>query len=87
MLANCIACTQIIEVSTYNFHKVYECEKKQDFKQCRRCKEAVEVDFYEQHITAFDCQKSTDQLRCPLCHKDIPAVLDDNGERNDEKSW
>jgi len=47
MLANCVACTQIIEVSTYNFHKISECEKKSDFRQCRRCKEAVEVDFYE----------------------------------------
>jgi len=38
-------------------------------------------------VTALECQKATDQLRCPLCHKDITAVLDEDGTRNDEKTW
>ena len=31
MLTNCTACTQIIEVSAYNEHKLTQCEKKADF--------------------------------------------------------
>jgi hypothetical protein len=52
MLTNCVACTQIIEVSSYTQHKLDECEKKADFKKCNRCLEAIELDFFEQHDTA-----------------------------------
>lgn len=31
MLTNCTACTQIIEVSAYNEHKLTQCDKKADF--------------------------------------------------------
>jgi len=72
MLTNCSACTQIIEVSSYNFHKLEQCEKKADFKQCSRCNEAVEVDFFEQHTQELKCLRSNKEfLRCALCHKDI----------------
>ena len=52
MLTNCVACTQIIEVGNYTEHKLEQCEKKHDFRQCPRCKEAIELDFFEQHVVA-----------------------------------
>ena len=82
MLTNCAGCTQIIEVSSYNEHKLNQCEKKSDFKQCLRCKEAVEADFYEQHTKTLACIKATNLIRCPLCHKDLPKVFD-----SEEKTW
>jgi len=71
MLTNCVACTQIIEVSNYTEHKLEQCEKKGDFRQCPRCLEAVELDFYEQHVVALKCHPHTELPRCPLCHLDI----------------
>ena len=84
MLTNCSACTQIIEVSSYNEHKLYQCDKKSDFKQCNRCKEAIDVDFYEQHIQSLTCAKATGMLRCPLCHKDLPNTQNFESE---DKIW
>ena len=82
MLTNCAGCTQIIEVSSYNEHKLLQCSKKADFKSCPRCKMAVEADFYEQHVTSLKCVPSDAQMvRCPLCQRDLPV------EESEEKTW
>ena len=84
MLTNCVGCTQIIEVSAYNEHKLTQCSKKADFKQCPRCLMAIEADFYEQHITRLDCvpaQEEEDYVRCPQCQKDLLI------EESEEKAW
>ena len=81
MLTNCTGCTQIIEVSSYTEHKLTQCEKKADFKQCDRCKEAIEADFYEQHVKQQKCPVATNLIRCPLCHKDIGEA------ESEEKAW
>ena len=81
MLTNCAGCTQIIEVSSYTDHKLNQC--KHEYKQCPRCKEAIEADFYEQHTKSLTCVPANNQLRCPLCHKDL---VQGPGE-SEEKVW
>lgn len=76
MLTNCNACGQIIEVSALNTHLLKECVKKEDYKQCKRCKESISTEIYDEHTSALACApwKPVSQAnRCPLCHKDIGA--------------
>jgi len=46
MLTNCNACGQIIEVSSLNSHLVKECVKKDQHKQCKRCRESIHIESY-----------------------------------------
>jgi len=55
MLTNCNACAQIIEVSSLNNHLLKECLKKENYRQCKRCKESIYVEQYEAHFTAKGC--------------------------------
>ncbi len=50
MLAECLYCKQVIEVESLNPHLLTECEKKDEFKECARCKESVHRDTYEEHV-------------------------------------
>ena len=74
MLLPCFKCGQIIEIPYLNHHFLNECQYKKQFKQCPRCKEAVLIKDYDQHIADKSCNafKSSNVCnRCPLCHNDI----------------
>jgi len=74
MLIPCFKCKQIVEISGLNQHYLNECEQKKQFKQCSRCREAVLIKDYQQHITDKSCNpfKAVNICnRCPLCHNDI----------------
>ena len=74
MLLPCFKCGQIIEIPYLNHHFLNECQYKKQFKQCPRCKEAVLIKDYDQHVADKSCNafKSSNVCnRCPLCHNDI----------------
>lgn len=55
MLTNCNACGQIIEVSALNAHLLKECVKKDQYKQCKRCRESIHIDLFADHTASLTC--------------------------------
>ncbi len=77
LFGNCIKCRKIIEIRMLNNHMLSECAYKNEFKVCKRCKEAVEYSEYEGHVKDNICNpaKNINSCnRCPLCHKDVPPL-------------
>ena len=71
MLVACPLCSQISEILHLNSHMLQECESKDLVKQCPRCKEAIHVEEYEQHVDEQSCLSAkpvSKANRCPLCH-------------------
>lgn len=51
-----------------------DCDNKELFRNCPRCKEAVLTKDYDLHIAEKSClafKNPTVANRCPLCHLDI----------------
>ena len=67
----CDKCNMNIEVKLYNYHKLNECKFKNDFKECRSCKEVFYKDEYNIHLRN-KCGHKNGYTKCPLCHGDIP---------------
>ena len=77
LFSNCFKCKKNLEVRLLNNHMMSECAYKNEFKVCKRCKEAVEVSEYEGHLKENSCNpaKNINSCnRCPLCHKDVPPL-------------
>ena len=77
MLIACFKCKQIVEISGLNEHFLNECDFKNDFKLCAKCREPVLNEDYENHINSNKCNKYQDDklyIRCPLCHKDFQPI-------------
>jgi hypothetical protein len=57
---------QVVEIRFLNEHLLTECNNKDQFKLCPRCKEAIPTKEYKTHITKKTCQRA---CRCcsPLC--------------------
>lgn len=75
MFIKCPKCSINIEVKRLNPHLLYECAMKSNYKLCKRCREAINIDVYEVHIKENRCnpaKNANSSNRCPLCHKDIP---------------
>jgi len=75
MFVHCIKCGKNIQIKAYSNHMVEECDKKSEFKQCKRCKEAIDISRYEAHVKDNKCNPGKNinaSNRCPLCHSDIP---------------
>ena len=50
-------------------------QTKQTQKKCPRCKEAISLKNYKQHVDELECdpfKNLNEANRCPLCHVDIP---------------
>lgn len=74
MLCECIGCEQMLEVPNLNYHLLNECDKKNQYRQCPRCKEPIETNYYDQHVDEESCnpaQPLSKANRCSLCHEDI----------------
>lgn len=74
MLTKCDACGQIIEVMNMNQHLVKECDRKANYRSCRRCKESIRIEVLQKHEANQVClpwKPPSQANRCPLCHKDI----------------
>ena len=52
---------------------LYECDFKEQYKKCDRCKQAIEVDKFNEHVNNKVCDEvNEDKERiCPLCHINI----------------
>jgi hypothetical protein len=77
MLIACFKCKQIVEISGLNEHFLNECDFKNEFKLCAKCREPVLNEDYENHISSNKCNKYQDDklyIRCPLCHNDFQPV-------------
>ena len=68
---------KVVEITGLTKHWLMECEAKDKFKECTRCKEAVHSSSYEGHVKVNSCHPaakergSSSTSRCPLCHTDI----------------
>jgi hypothetical protein len=67
----------LVEIKNLTQHRLTECEKKDKFQQCQRCKEAIPIEFYDEHVKNNKCNEFKKNCnRCPLCHEDIPLSKD-----------
>ena len=74
MLVACLQCSQIVEILHLNSHLLRECELKDLIGQCTRCKEAINMDEFENHLEENAClpaKHPSKANRCPLCHDDV----------------
>jgi XRCC1 N terminal domain/UvrB/uvrC motif len=74
MLVACSQCSQIVDILQLNTHMLKECELSELVGQCPRCKEAIHMDEYEQHVEEQAClpaKPPSKANRCPLCHDDV----------------
>ena len=64
-----------MEIAGLTKHCLEECEAKEQFRECPRCKEAVQVTQFDSHTRAESCPVAPrdNSNRCPLCHSNIPA--------------
>ena len=67
----CDKCNMSIEIKLYTYHKLNECKFKNDFKECRSCREVFYKDEYNIHLRN-KCGRKNGYTKCPLCHGDIP---------------
>ncbi len=75
MFVHCVKCGKNHLIKEYNNHMLEECGKKSEFKQCKRCKEAIDATMYDGHVKENKCNPGKNinaSNRCPLCHSDIP---------------
>jgi hypothetical protein len=71
---NCENCNKNIEIKKLTNHRLNECKKKNEYKLCKRCKEAISSNIYDKHVKDNNClpaKNPNSSNRCPLCHKDI----------------
>ncbi|KAK3743942.1 hypothetical protein QZH41_020283, partial [Actinostola sp. cb2023] len=74
MLKRCDHCSQVVEVSGFNEHLLIECDAKDTFAQCPRCKDVLLTVDLEEHITEGTCtapKGNKDAQQCPLCRIEI----------------
>ena len=77
MCYQCKKCKVLVEIKNLTQHRLTECEKKDKFQQCQRCKEAIPIEFYDEHVKNNKCNEFKKNCnRCPLCHEDIPLSKD-----------
>ena len=73
MCCMCNKCKNFVEIKNLTNHKLSECEYKNEYKLCSRCKEAIHINSYSIHNKNKKCNPwNSNYNRCPLCHKDIP---------------
>ena len=77
MCYQCKKCKMIVEIRNLTQHRLNECEKKDKFNLCPKCKEAIPSETFEEHVKKNKCNEYKKNCnRCPLCHGDIPLSKD-----------
>ena len=72
MYTKCEGCGENIKVEKLNNHKLNFCKNKKKYKQCNKCKEAINADLYNLHVDKNVCNPvKINMNRCPFCHHDI----------------
>ncbi|NXN98626.1 CE104 protein, partial [Rhinopomastus cyanomelas] len=75
MLTRCEHCRQVVEIASLTEHWLFDCDKKDNFRQCSQCGEVLLKDELPKHIKSKTCNaaKTEDVAQyCPLCHENIP---------------
>jgi hypothetical protein len=74
----------VVEIATLNDHLINECDLRNQFKYCAKCKTAVNAAEFEQHKTTPECRTLEDKknLRCPLCNVDFAYI-----KGQEDKAW
>ncbi|KFU95421.1 Centrosomal protein of 104 kDa [Chaetura pelagica] len=71
MLTRCEHCKQMVEIASLTEHLLMDCDKKDSFEKCQRCREALPKDELPKHIKSKACNSAKPEdvaNHCPLCH-------------------
>uniref|UniRef100_A0A8C9EWM6 Centrosomal protein of 104 kDa n=1 Tax=Pavo cristatus TaxID=9049 RepID=A0A8C9EWM6_PAVCR len=71
MLTRCEHCKQVVEIASLTEHLLTECDQKDSFGKCQRCREAFPKDELPKHIKSKTCNAAKPEEvanHCPLCH-------------------
>ncbi|NXY13778.1 CE104 protein, partial [Atrichornis clamosus] len=75
MLTRCEHCRQMLEISSLTEHLLNDCDKRDNFGKCQRCREALPKDELPKHVKSRICNPARPENvanRCPLCHENFP---------------
>ncbi|XP_066058946.1 centrosomal protein of 104 kDa isoform X2 [Chamaea fasciata] len=75
MLTRCEHCKQMLEIASLTEHLLTDCDKRDSFGKCPRCREAVPRDELPRHIKSRICHAAKPENvanHCPLCHENFP---------------
>ncbi|NWV48627.1 CE104 protein, partial [Daphoenositta chrysoptera] len=75
MLTRCEHCKQMLEIAGLTEHLLTDCDKRDSFGKCPRCREAVPRDELPRHTKSRICNPAKPENvanRCPLCHENFP---------------
>ncbi|NXC98870.1 CE104 protein, partial [Certhia familiaris] len=75
MLTRCEQCKQMLEIASLTEHLLTDCDKRDSFGKCPRCREAVPRDELPKHIKSRICNPARPENvanHCPLCHENFP---------------
>ncbi|NXU44293.1 CE104 protein, partial [Drymodes brunneopygia] len=75
MLTRCEHCKQMLEICSLTEHLLTDCDKRDSFGKCPRCREAVPRDVLPKHIKSRMCNPAKPENvanHCPLCHENFP---------------
>ncbi|NXB01116.1 CE104 protein, partial [Cnemophilus loriae] len=75
MLTRCEHCKQVLEISSLTEHLLTDCDKRDSFGKCPRCREAVPRDELPRHTKSRICNPAKPENvanHCPLCHENFP---------------
>ncbi|NXU00738.1 CE104 protein, partial [Buphagus erythrorhynchus] len=75
MLTRCEHCKQMLEIASLTEHLLTDCDKRDSFGKCPRCREAVPRDELPRHIKSRICNAAKPENvanHCPLCHENFP---------------
>ncbi|NXR38808.1 CE104 protein, partial [Zosterops hypoxanthus] len=75
MLTRCEHCKQMLEIASLTEHLLTDCDKRDNFGKCPRCREAVPREELPRHIKSKFCHPAKAENvanHCPLCHENFP---------------
>ncbi|NWX32162.1 CE104 protein, partial [Notiomystis cincta] len=75
MLTRCEHCKQMLEICSLTEHLLTDCDKRDSFGKCPRCREAVPRDELSRHMKSRFCNSAKPENvanHCPLCHENFP---------------
>ncbi|NXB88872.1 CE104 protein, partial [Vidua chalybeata] len=75
MLTRCEHCRQMLEIASLTEHLLTDCDKRDSFGRCPRCREAVPRDELPRHTKSRICNPAKPENvanHCPLCHENFP---------------
>ncbi|XP_012425851.5 centrosomal protein of 104 kDa [Taeniopygia guttata] len=75
VLTRCEHCKQMLEICSLTEHLLCDCDKRDSFGRCPRCREAVPKDELPRHMKSRLCNPAKPENvanHCPLCHENFP---------------